>query len=145
MWRIPPTGGFINGSRCARAGATGGGPISGVPHVHYFNRHLQYTIRPAATATSHDSSSPGLHHLCFQAASRQDVDDAYRTLVELQIEATPPTEYPEYHDDYYATFFSDPDGVRLEIVARSRYRDEIVDLWPQMRTFVNPVADLKGE
>ena len=31
--------------------------------------------------------------------------------------------------DYYATFFSDPDGIRLEIVARKAKRDEIVATW----------------
>ena len=29
--------------------------------------------------------------------------------------------YPEYAPDYYATFFSDPDGIRLEI---TNYRQE---------------------
>jgi glyoxylase I family protein len=28
---------------------------------------------------------------------------------------TEPRFYPEYAADYYATFFTDPDGVRLEI------------------------------
>jgi hypothetical protein len=28
----------------------------------------------------------------------------------------PPTEYPQYGPDYYAVFFADPDGVKLELV-----------------------------
>jgi hypothetical protein len=41
------------------------------------------------------------------------VDRAARELREAGVEATEPRYYPEYAPDYYATFFEDPDGMRL--------------------------------
>jgi catechol 2,3-dioxygenase-like lactoylglutathione lyase family enzyme len=58
----------------------------------------------------------GLHHLAFEAASRADVDERADWLrahdVELESE---PQEYA-YSPGYYAVFFFDPDGLKLEIV-----------------------------
>lgn len=58
----------------------------------------------------------GLHHLAFEAASRADVDERADWLrarhVELESE---PQEYA-YIPGYYAVFFYDPDGLKLEIV-----------------------------
>ena len=53
--------------------------IAGAPHAHYFNRHLQYTIRPAHGGR-HDPYAPGLHHVCFQTPTRADVDAAHASL-----------------------------------------------------------------
>jgi catechol 2,3-dioxygenase-like lactoylglutathione lyase family enzyme len=65
----------------------------------------------------HDRYSPGLHHLAFGAQTRGDVDRVHRELVALGIEILDdPTEYPEYCDGYYAVFFRDPDGMKLEYV-----------------------------
>ena len=90
-------------------------PIAGERHLHYFNRVTQYTIRPAKRDVAHDPYAPGLHHLCFRVASREQVDAAVAGLAALGVTATPPKLYPEYAADYYATFFEDPDGIRLEI------------------------------
>ena len=67
----------------------------------------------------HDRYAPGLHHLALHAASREDVDALHALL--LRIDATildPPAEYPEYGAGYYAVFFADPDGLKLEFVFR---------------------------
>ncbi|HME71480.1 MAG TPA: VOC family protein [Myxococcota bacterium] len=123
----------------------GDSAIGGDPHAHYFNRRLQYTIRQARSSTAHhDPYSPGLHHVCFQVANRGPVDEAHRELTRLGVAATEPREYPEYNDDYYATFFSDPDGIRLEVVARSRTREEIRSSWSLFRVFLNPLAELRA-
>ena len=119
-------------------------PIAGAPHAHYFNRYLQYTIRPADSRERGGPNSPGLHHLCFQASDRAGVRTAYQALCALDVAASEPAEYAEYNDDYYATFFQDPDGVRLEVVARSRYRQEIVDRWGDLTVFTNPIAELRN-
>jgi catechol 2,3-dioxygenase-like lactoylglutathione lyase family enzyme len=116
--------------------------IADEPHAHYFNRVLQYTIRPAKSTAPHDPYAPGLHHVCFQVPDRPAVDAAHRFLRDTGMEATEPRVYPQYNDDYYATFFSDPDGIRLEIVARSRHRKEVAARWEEMRMFLNPVAEL---
>ena len=105
-------------------------PIGGDPHAHYWNRALQLSLRPArAAGVRHDPYAPGLHHLCFQVHDAAAVDAAHAKLRALGCEATAPRLYPEYNPDYYATFFADPDGIRLEIVARKAKRDEIVARW----------------
>jgi catechol 2,3-dioxygenase-like lactoylglutathione lyase family enzyme len=116
--------------------------IADEPHAHYFNRVMQYTIRPAKRGGPHDPYAPGLHHVCFQVRDRPAVDEAFRSLRGAGVEATEPRVYPQYHDDYYATFFEDPDGIRLEVVARSRYRRELAERWDELRVFLNPVAEL---
>jgi catechol 2,3-dioxygenase-like lactoylglutathione lyase family enzyme len=107
-------------------------PIGGDPHVHYWNRALQLSIRPArAGGTAHDPYAPGLHHLCLQVRSPAAVDAAFTRLRALGVAATTPRLYPQYNPDYYATFFEDPDGIRLELVARKARRDEIVAGWEE--------------
>jgi glyoxylase I family protein len=119
-------------------------PIAGEPHAHYFNRVLQITLRPARSGAPHDPYAPGLHHLCLQLASRDAVDTAAAALREQGIAATSPRTYPEYDPEYYATFFSDPDGIRLELVARRRYRDELVAHWDEFTSFLNPLAERRS-
>jgi len=107
-------------------------PIAGEPHVHYWNRALQLSIRPAHTpGVRHDPYAPGLHHLCFQVRDHSAVDAAFEKLRALGVGASQPRLYPEYNPDYYATYFTDPDGIRLEIVARKAKRDEIVARWDE--------------
>ncbi len=116
-------------------------PIAGERHLHYFNPVTQYTIRPAKTAgTTHDPYSPGLHHLCFRVKTPSQVDEAARELGALGVPASEPRRYPEYAADYYATFFSDPDGIRLEIVAHRRMRSLIRDHWDELTEFEDPLT-----
>jgi catechol 2,3-dioxygenase-like lactoylglutathione lyase family enzyme len=62
--------------------------------------------------------APGFHHLALAVDSRADVDAAHAAAVEhgAQILHAPKL-WPQYHPDFYATFFLDPDGFRLEIAA----------------------------
>jgi hypothetical protein len=39
-------------------------------------------------------------------------------------DASAPRLYPEYREDYYAIFFSDPDGIRLELVGDTEARPD---------------------
>lgn len=73
-------------------------------------------LREAQTPGEHDRYRVGLHHIAFEAVSRGVVDERYDWLrsVEAEIE-TPPQEYG-YEIGYYAVFFYDPDGMKLEIV-----------------------------
>ena len=114
--------------------------IAGEPHAHYLRPTLQISLRPARSRTDHDSYAPGLHHLCLQAATRADVDAAHRALTGLGIPATQPKLYPEYNPEYYATFFEDPDGIRLEVVGRTSNREALFDRWSEFTTFLNPWA-----
>jgi catechol 2,3-dioxygenase-like lactoylglutathione lyase family enzyme len=118
----------------------GTNPVDGEPCLHYYNRCFQYTLRQArAGAPAHDPLAPGLNHLCFQVPERSDVDAAARALRSLGITVSEPRLYPEYAPDYYAIYFADPDGIRLEIVARTRLRDIIHDKWDELNIFENPL------
>lgn len=65
-------------------------------------------------ANSFADYNVGLHHFCFAASSREAVDALHAKLIELDAEIVdPPTEYAYVHG-YYAVFFRDPDGLRLE-------------------------------
>src|SRR5215470_17316034 len=116
-------------------------PIAGEPHLHYFNQVTQYSIRPArGKSRIHDSYSPGLHHICFRVASNADVDAAAQGLRALGVATSDPCHYPEYAPDYYAIFFSDPDGVRLEIVADRHMRKLVRSHWSELTEFENPLT-----
>ena len=72
-----------------------------------------HPARPAAWTREHDRYAPGLHHLAFNAESREDVDGLYSFLREMGADILdPPRVY--YEPDYYAVFFADPDGIKLE-------------------------------
>ncbi|MEQ1510952.1 MAG: VOC family protein [Sphingopyxis sp.] len=69
-------------------------------------------------ARQHDRYAPGLHHLAWTAADHADVDALHALLIDTGAEVLdPPAAYPRYGPDYYAVFFADPDGLKLEFVA----------------------------
>jgi catechol 2,3-dioxygenase-like lactoylglutathione lyase family enzyme len=75
------------------------------------------SLREAQTvAGEYDRYRVGLHHLAFEAASREQVDErlAWARSQGLEIE-NEPQEWP-YVPGYYAGFFHDPDGMKLEVV-----------------------------
>jgi catechol 2,3-dioxygenase-like lactoylglutathione lyase family enzyme len=104
-------------------------PINGEPHVHYYNRQFGYSLRPARPQTpEHDPYAPGLHHFCFRVVDEAAVDRAAQGLRTAGIDVSEPRFYQEYSPDYYATFFSDPDGIRLEITNfREKRRKRMFD------------------
>jgi glyoxylase I family protein len=90
--------------------------IGNDPHVHYYNRQFGFSLRPARPGTgNHDPYAPGLHHLCFRVVDERAVDRAVTELRAVGVEVTDACYYPEYAADYYAAFFTDHDGMRLEI------------------------------
>jgi glyoxylase I family protein len=58
----------------------------------------------------------GLHHLCFEAVSRSAVDERAEWLRTQGAEIESGPEAYAYTRGYYAVFFYDPDGIKLEIV-----------------------------
>lgn len=121
-------------------------PIAGERHAHYIAPNFQLTIRPAKSVEAHDPYRAGLHHLCFQAESPEAVDECYEILTGIGVAATRPKHYPEYNPEYYATFFDDPDGIRLEIVGRTTYRRQIAERWDEFDRFLNPLQAMnKGK
>ena len=57
----------------------------------------------------------GLHHVCFRARERADVDACHRFLVELGATIVYPPEEASFAPGYYSVLFEDPDGIRLEM------------------------------
>jgi glyoxylase I family protein len=67
---------------------------------------------------SYDRYGIGIHHLAFAAPSRAVIDERAQWLHERGAEIeSEPAEY-DYTPGYYAVFFYDPDGIKLEIVHR---------------------------
>ena len=54
----------------------------------------------------------GFHHYAFRLRSRKDVDALQAFLEKQGAKIVDPA--AEYYDDYYAVFFLDPDGMKLE-------------------------------
>jgi glyoxylase I family protein len=65
---------------------------------------------------AYDRYSIGLHHIAFEAWSRAIVDERGDWLGERGAEIESGPEEYAYQPGYYAVFFYDPDGIKLEIV-----------------------------
>lgn len=57
----------------------------------------------------------GLHHLCFRARSRQDIDKAAAFLREMGATIVRGPLTGDWAPGYYYVLFEDPDGIRVEI------------------------------
>ena len=65
----------------------------------------------------HRRYAPGLHHLAWRTESREHVDAFHQILISSGVPVLDaPAEYPEYSQSYYAIFFEDPDGIKLELL-----------------------------
>jgi catechol 2,3-dioxygenase-like lactoylglutathione lyase family enzyme len=74
------------------------------------------SLRAAQTPGEYDRYRIGLHHLAFQAPSREVVDERLRWAHDQGVEIeNDPKEY-DYMPGYYAGFFRDPDGIKLEVL-----------------------------
>ncbi|MDA1372316.1 MAG: VOC family protein [Proteobacteria bacterium] len=56
----------------------------------------------------------GLHHYCFRARSREDIDSLYEFLVEIDAKIVHAPEEGRWAPGYYSVLFEDPDGIRIE-------------------------------
>ena len=94
------------GERVVYIGGTGGASVS------------LRQARSDAHPTPYDRYAVGIHHLCFVAPGREVVDERFAWLRDRGAEIeSEPREY-DYTPGYYAVFFYDPDGIKLEIVHR---------------------------
>jgi catechol 2,3-dioxygenase-like lactoylglutathione lyase family enzyme len=57
----------------------------------------------------------GLHHVCFRARERSDVDALHAFLVRQGAKIIHPPEEAVWAPGYYSVLFEDPDGIRLEM------------------------------
>ena len=63
-----------------------------------------------------DQDRAGLHHFCFRARSREDVDSIAEYLrAQPEIEWVRTAEEGSWAPGYYSLLFEDPDGIRVEV------------------------------
>jgi catechol 2,3-dioxygenase-like lactoylglutathione lyase family enzyme len=62
-----------------------------------------------------DQARPGLHHVCFRARSRDDVDAVGHLAEQLGARIIRPPGEGTWAPGYYSMLFEDPDGIRLEV------------------------------
>jgi glyoxylase I family protein len=86
-------------------------------------------------AQPHDRYAVGIHHIAFNADSRSAVDRAARWARERDVEIeSDPQEYA-YSPGYYAVFLYDPDGIKVEVMSRPRFRTALWALRPSATPF----------
>lgn len=74
-------------------------------------------IAPAAAelrSQGFDQRRLGLHHLCFRARSRADVEAIHQTALGLGAKIVRPPREDDWAPGYYSVLFEDPDGIRIE-------------------------------
>jgi catechol 2,3-dioxygenase-like lactoylglutathione lyase family enzyme len=83
--------------------------------IGWTNGKTRFWISPADADAKrkHHTGDVGFHHYAFQLRSRKDVDELQAFLKD-ELQATIVDPAGEYYDDYYAVFFLDPDGLKLE-------------------------------
>ena len=70
-----------------------------------------------AHAVPYERYAVGVHHIAFEASSREAVDECWEWVLRQEVETeSAPKEFPHYVEGYYAAFFYDPDGIKLEVV-----------------------------
>jgi catechol 2,3-dioxygenase-like lactoylglutathione lyase family enzyme len=57
----------------------------------------------------------GLHHICFRARRREDVDAVHTFLHRIGAKIVHGPEEGPWAPGYYSVLFEDPDGIRLEV------------------------------
>ncbi|MBI2741865.1 MAG: VOC family protein [Rhodospirillales bacterium] len=72
----------------------------------------RYWIAPAEGRKKYSIGDVGLHHYAFELRNRKDVDALQAWLEQEGVKIVDPAD--EYYEDYYAVFFLDPDGIKLE-------------------------------
>ena len=80
--------------------------------IGWTNGKTRYWIAGAEGRKKYKIGDVGLHHYAFQLRSRRDVDALQAYLEKEKARIVDPAD--EYYDDYYAVFFLDPDGIKLE-------------------------------
>ncbi|MDP9332692.1 MAG: extradiol dioxygenase [Actinomycetota bacterium] len=72
---------------------------------------------PANDASDYKMNRTGLQHLAFMVPTRQAVSDAYELALSLgSVSLHSPQEFPQYPRPYFAAFWNDPFGFKIEAV-----------------------------
>lgn len=74
-----------------------------------------WPANPRASNRKYEMYSPGLHHFAPAADSRAQVDELYERLKKISARILDAPQEYDYMPGYYAMFFADPDGIKLEL------------------------------
>ncbi|WIM12191.1 VOC family protein [Enhydrobacter sp.] len=80
--------------------------------IGWTNGKTRYWIAEAEGRKQYKIGDVGFHHYAFQLRNRRDVDELQAWLEKEGVKIVDPAD--EYYEDYYAVFFLDPDGLKLE-------------------------------
>jgi catechol 2,3-dioxygenase-like lactoylglutathione lyase family enzyme len=86
--------------------------------VYYIGGRTAYAVwraDPRYAGERHIPTRSGLHHICFRARSREDIDGLYGFLQDLGATMVRAPEEGPWAPGYYSLSFLDPDGIRLEV------------------------------
>jgi glyoxylase I family protein len=79
-------------------------------------------VRPSSgpnRGRPNDRYAPGMHHMAFHAESAKDVDHIHQAMVAAGATVLDaPADYTGqrgYSPGYYASFYADPDGIKIEV------------------------------
>ena len=70
---------------------------------------------PEHANAAFDQRRVGLHHLCFRARERADVDELHAFVGKIGAKIIRAPREDSWAPGYYSVLFEDPDGIRLEI------------------------------
>jgi len=87
-------------------------------YLYYVGGKTAIAITPASKEHSDSKfrqGTVGLHHICFRAKLRQDVDEIYQIADGLKARIIRKPEEGNFAPGYYSTLFEDPDGIRIEV------------------------------
>jgi catechol 2,3-dioxygenase-like lactoylglutathione lyase family enzyme len=83
-------------------------------YVYWVGGRTALGLRPAEGEEPFSQRRVGLHHLCFRARSREDVDRVHAALpVGTSVLRAP--EPGPWVAGYYSLLFEDPDRIRIEV------------------------------
>lgn len=73
--------------------------------------------RPASqfVGAKYEQYRVGMHHHCWRARARGDVDDLHAFLISIGAKVVHGPQDDDFAPGYYSVLFEDPDGVRLEL------------------------------
>ena len=70
---------------------------------------------PEYAGAAFEQNRIGLHHLCFRARERADIDELHTFLGTLDAKIIRAPREDQWAPGYYSILFEDPDGIRLEL------------------------------
>lgn len=92
--------------------------IDAEDYLYYVGGRTAVGLRPAAPEHAGErfvQQRCGLHHVCFRARAREDVDALHALVKELGAHVVHAPEEAGWVPGYYSLLFEDPDGIRLEV------------------------------